>query len=97
MVQGLSQKGIRLEDISKIIPASRLRVIPASLEDPAQIEEALREQGVNEPDRYFIDAPFTEGGKTYVLTKMWGRGTEPALTALRDTFAAAGVTFLAEG
>ena len=48
------------------------------------------------PERYFTDAPFIEGGLTYVLTKMWGRGTEPALSALRDTFATAGVSFQAE-
>ena len=66
------------------------------LQDTAAIEDALRAQGVNEPERYFTDAPFIEGGLTYVLTKMWGRGAEPALSALRDTFATAGVSFQAE-
>jgi hypothetical protein len=96
MIQKLSQKGIRLEAVSKILQPSRLRVIPAQLQETAAIEDALRAQGVNEPERYFTDAPFIEGGQTYVLTKMWGRGTEPALSALRDTFAAAGVSFQAE-
>ncbi len=96
MVQQLSRKGIHLEDISKILPPSRLRVIPSQVEGITQIERALMAQGVSEPGRYFTDAPFTEDGKTYVLTKMWGRGTEPALTALRDSFPAAGVTFRAE-
>jgi hypothetical protein len=57
---------------------------------------ALLAQGVNEPERYFTDAPFVEDDKTYVLTKMWGRGTVPALAALRDAFAAPGVSFQAE-
>lgn len=56
---------------------SRLRVISAEPDDTAAIEEALRAIGVNEPQRYFTDAPFVGGAKTYVLTKMWGRGTEP--------------------
>lgn len=96
MIQKLRQKGIRVEEVSKILPPSRLRVIPAQLQDTAAIEDALRAQGVNEPERYFTDAPFTEDGNTYVLTKMWGRGTEPALATLRDTFPAAGVNFQAE-
>ncbi len=95
MVQQLSRKGIRLEDISKVLPPSRLRVIPGELSDPGQIEQSMLSHGVSDPGRYFTDAPFTEDGKTYVLTKMWGRGTEPALTALRDTFPAAGVAFRA--
>jgi len=96
MIQKLSQKGIRLEAVSKLLPLLRLRVVPGQLDNPAAIEDALRAQGVNEPERYFTDAAFVEDGKTYVLTKMWGRGTEPALSALRDTFTGAGVTFQAE-
>ena len=37
-----------------------------------------------------------QDGKTYVLSKMWGRGTVPALSTLRDAFAEAGVSFQAE-
>jgi hypothetical protein len=96
MVQQLNQKGIRLEDISKILPPSRLRVIPDQIQDPDQIEQSLLAQGVSDPGRFFAEAPFIEDGKTYVLTRMWGRGTEPVLTRLRDTFPAAGVAFQAE-
>jgi hypothetical protein len=96
MIQKLSQKGIELEAVSKMLPPSRLRVISGLPEGQAAIEDALRAQGVNEPQRYFTDAPFVEDGTTYVLTKMWGRGTEPALVRLRDAFADAGVSFQAE-
>jgi hypothetical protein len=96
MVQALHQKGIRIDAVSKFLPPSRLRVISSQLDNQAEIKEALLAQGVNEPERYFTDAPFIEDGKTYVLTKMWGRGTVPALAALRDAFAAAGVSFQAE-
>ncbi len=52
--------------------------------------------GVSDPGRYFTEAPITENGSTYILTKMWGRGTVPALTALRDQFRESGVSFQAE-
>lgn len=96
MIRTLHQKGVGLDAISKHLPPSRLRVIPARLEDSTAIEEALRAQGVNEPERYFLDAPFTQDGKTYVLSKMWGRGTVPVLSTLRDAFAETGVSFQAE-
>jgi hypothetical protein len=40
--------------------------------------------------------PLIDDGRTYVLTKMWGLQTVPTLTALRDTFESAGVSFRAE-
>jgi hypothetical protein len=49
MIQKLSQQGIRPDAVSKILPPSRLRVIPAQLDDAGA--EALRAQGVNEPDQ----------------------------------------------
>src|SRR5262245_21969195 len=55
MIRTLHEKGIGLDAISRHLPPSRLRVIPAHLEDPTAIEEALRAQGVNEPERYFLD------------------------------------------
>lgn len=63
MIQKLSQKGIRLEAVSKILQPSRLRVIPARLQETAAIEDALRAQGVNEPERYVTDAPFIEAAR----------------------------------
>jgi hypothetical protein len=96
MIKKLGQKGVKMEAVSKMLPPSRLRVISGHPEGQAAIEDALRAEGVNEPQRYFTDAPFVEDGTTYVLTKMWGRGTEPALLRLRDAFAEAGVSFQAE-
>jgi hypothetical protein len=96
MIQKLIQKGVQIEAVSKMLPPSRLRAISGQPEHPAAIEEALRTIGFNEPQRYFTDAPFVGGAKTYVLTKMWGRGTEPTLTGLRDAFTETGVSFRAE-
>jgi hypothetical protein len=96
MIRALRQKGVRLDAISLHLPPSRMRVISTQMEGSTAIEQALRAQGVNEPGRYFLETPFTEDGKTYVLSKMWGRGTVPALSALRDAFTDAGVSFQAE-
>jgi hypothetical protein len=43
-------------------------VISANLEDRTAIEEALRAQGVNEPERYFLVTPFTQGFASFVDT-----------------------------
>jgi len=44
---------------------------------------------------FFTDRPLLDPstGQTYVLFKMWGRNTEPALAALRTAFPTAKVTF----
>lgn len=95
MIQNLNDRNVRLEDVCRMLPPSRLRVLTGEVDEPAAVEQALRAQGVNEPERYFSAVPFIEDGKTYVLTKMWGRKTEPTLAALRDAFPHAGVTFQA--
>jgi hypothetical protein len=45
--------------------------------------------------RYFCDQALVdaEAGRTYVVTKMWGLHTEPALRALAEAFPASRVTF----
>lgn len=96
MIQSLNSKGIPLEDISKIVPPPRLRAIHGEVKDPAAIEEALRVQGATDPGRYYTDSPLIDNGKTYILTKMWGVQTVPTLSALRDAFISAGVSFQAE-
>jgi hypothetical protein len=32
--------------------------------------------------RWFLDSPIHDAGRTWVLTKMWGRSTEPVLQRL---------------
>lgn len=90
MVQALRRKGVPLDAISKILPSPRLRVIQGELSDPAAVEAALQAQGAADTDRYYVDMPLIDDGRTYVLTKMWGLQTVPTLTALRDTFESAG-------
>jgi hypothetical protein len=72
MIQKLSQKGVKLEAVSKMLPPSRLRVISGQPEGQAAIEDALRTQGVNDPQRYFTDAPFVEDSTTHVQGQLRG-------------------------
>lgn len=96
MIQELHQRGVPMTAISTIMPPSRLRVIGGELHDPDDVAAAMSTAGVSDPGRYFTEAPIAENGSTYILTKMWGRGTVPALTALRDQFRESGVSFQAE-
>lgn len=96
MVQQLNKRGISMSAISTTMPPSRLRIISGELHDPEDVAAAMSAAGVSEPGRYFTEAPFVEDGNTYILTKMWGRGTVPALTALQEAFPDAGVSFQAE-
>jgi hypothetical protein len=96
MIQALHQHGIPMTVISQAMPPSRLRVISGELHDPDEVAAAMSAAGIKDPGRYFTEAPITQNGSTYILTKMWGRGTLPALTALRDQFRDVGVSFQAE-
>jgi len=49
----------------------------------------------SETRRWFTDQPLMDqdNERTYVISKMWGRDTEPTLSSLVDAFPQAGVTF----
>lgn len=67
-------------------------MIQGELTDPVAVKAAVQAQGAADTDRYYADAPLIDGGRTYVLTKLWGLQTVPTLTVLRDTFESAGVS-----
>lgn len=46
-----------------------------------------------EVSRWFTEHALVQDGQTWVVRKMWGRNTEPTLTALRDAFPEAKVSF----
>lgn len=98
MVSRLAERGVRLDDIRKVLPPSRMRVLPGVLSDPDDVRSALI---ADAPDtdvrRWFTDHPFPdrEDGRTYVLFRQWGRNTEPALAALAAAFPEAKVTYRA--
>lgn len=96
MIQQLHQRGTPMTAISKTMPPSRMRVISGELHDPDEVAAAMSAAGVSDPGRYFTEAPIIDNGSTYILTKMWGRGTVSTLTALRDEFRDSGVSFQAE-
>jgi hypothetical protein len=96
MVRQLIDRGCPAERIAGILDRRNFRGADGEITDPDQISEAIQaaypEFRFN-PDRWFLDQPFHQGGQTWVLTKRWGMGTEPMLEALSSEFPEAGVGY----
>ncbi|HVF15184.1 MAG TPA: hypothetical protein VM942_11330 [Acidimicrobiales bacterium] len=95
MVAELAARGAPLAEILQLLPGV-LRVVPGRLRNADAVAEALTAADAKvDPGRWYCDYPFIDdaAGETYVLTKMWGLHTEPALASLAEAFPAALVTF----
>lgn len=95
MVDQLANAGVPLKAIREVLPDRRMRVLPGKLADGDAVRQALADDPKVDVPRWFSDYAFVDpdAGETYVLFKMWGLNTEPTLTALRDAFPDAKVTF----
>ncbi len=94
MVQELVRRGIQAEKIGEILGPARFRSLDGELNDPDAVAEAFVEDDRHaNPRGWFLDYPITEAGRTWVLSKGWGKNTEPALTALAEADPEAKVTF----
>ena len=96
MVEQLADRGVPLVEIRKTLPGARMRVVPGRYTDGEAVRQALANADPNlELGRWFCDHALVDdaAGETYVLSKMWGRQTEPTLAALAGAFPAAKVTF----
>lgn len=91
MVRELVAKGVAIEDVAGLLSARHVAVVQGELADPAEIEAALNNEG-RVAERLLCEEPFRADGKTYVLSKMWGRGTDLVLVRLSSAFPAAGVS-----
>jgi hypothetical protein len=96
MIEQLAKRRVPLADIRAALPRRALKVVPGRLTDPDEVRRAIRmvDPGAD-VGRFFCDEPFIdkEADQTYVLFKMWGRNTEPALSALTATFPQANISF----
>lgn len=73
-----------------------MRSVPGRLGDAGAVAEALVAADAKvDPGRWYCDHPLVDdaSGETYVLSKMLGLQTEPALAALAEAFPDAKVTF----
>ena len=86
----------RAGEIRTLLPERVMRSVPGRLGDAGAVAEALVAAVAKvDPGRCTATIPWlmTPRARTYVLSKMWGLQTEPALRALRDAFPDLGVTF----
>jgi len=96
MVEELAERGAPLAEIRRLLPERVMRAVPGQLADADAVAAALSAADPKvDTGRWYCDHPMIDeaGGQTYVLSKMWGLQTEPALQALQDAFPQLGVTF----
>lgn len=97
MVQQLVAKGVSPAQLRDHFPGSKWREIDGVIDDPEELGNAMLVQYPQaDLRRWFIEHPFIDpGGKTYVLSKMWGRKTEAKLRALSEAFPETKIAFRA--
>jgi len=94
MVAHLVARGIKPEAIATLVGPGRFRSVEGELGDEDAITAALVADDARvDTGRLFTNHPIIEGGRTWVLTRMWGSNTEPTLTALARAFPEAKVSF----
>ena len=92
MVGALVAQNVAIKDIASLMTARQVAVVEGELTDPTEIKAALRRDG-RDAERFFSEEPFCADGQTYVVWKMWGRGTDLMLERLSSAFPTAGVDF----
>lgn len=96
MVEELARRGAPLGEIRRLLPARVMRVVAGRLSEADAVAEALLAADAKvDTGRFYCDHPMVDEAtaETYVLSRMWGLQTEPALAALADAFPKTGVGF----
>ena len=96
MLEQLAAQGVTHEEIASHFSSARMKVLDGVFRSREKVELAMEAADpAVDLARWFVEAPLLDHsrGKTYVLTKMWGRKTEAKLRALSETFPDAKVTF----
>lgn len=96
MIRCLVDRGVPAAAIGARLTPGRFRPLTGEHHGDADVQAALLEQypGV-EVRAWFTEHAIAQDGMTWVVRRIWGRATEPTLTALRDAFPAAKVSFRA--
>ena len=82
MVTTLRAAGVPATQIATAIPPSRFLSVNGTL-DGAELEQAFTlSYPKGDAGRYFMEDPIHDEGRTWLVTKMWGRNTEPVLERL---------------
>lgn len=100
MVSSLIERGCSAAKIAEILGDRKFRGIDGEWTGPeemiAPVEAAYPRFGFD-PGRFYIDEPFHQGGRTWLLSKMWGRDTEQMLKDLTAAFSDSGVAYIRAG
>jgi hypothetical protein len=94
MVRALHDAGVPAERLAEVLK-KKLLSVDGELTGP-DLEEAFvatYPSARNNLGRWFTDAPIHEAGRTWLLSKMWGRTTEPTLQQLADLAPGGGFSF----
>jgi hypothetical protein len=84
MVTALHHAGVPADQLAVALPRSKFLSVNGELND-VELAEAIattHPEETNRLGRWFLDAPLYDNGRTWVVSKMWGRSTEPALEKL---------------
>jgi hypothetical protein len=82
MAQAVVAAGVAPEALAAALPEGRYKRIPEEYAGLPTEQAFAAAYPDLEAHRWFLDAPLTGTGGRFVLSKMWGLNTEPALTAL---------------
>lgn len=94
MVRALRERGVLLPAIKDVIPTARMLVARGEFQGGDEVPAAfIKAYPQFKTGRWFVDEAFVHAGETFVLTKMWGRNTEPMLAKLENAFPDARVSF----
>jgi hypothetical protein len=82
MVTTLRDAGVPAREIAEAIPPLRFLPVDGTLAG-AELREAFAlAYPKGDPVRWFMESPVHDEGRTWIVTKMWGRNTEPVLELL---------------
>lgn len=94
MVEQLVAQGVDPAHLVPIVRKSKLLELDGEHRDQESVKAALLERyPETRVKRYFTEHPIVSHGKTFVLSKMWGRQTERTLRALVETYPETKVSF----
>lgn len=82
MVTTLRAVGVPAREIAKAIPTSRFLSVDGTLAGAELSEAFALTYPKGDPGRWFMESPVHDEGRTWIVTKMWGRNTEPVLELL---------------
>jgi hypothetical protein len=84
MVNALRVADVPAQTLAGLIPPSRFLPVDGTLagEDLREAFVDAYPKASGRLGRWFLDSPIHDADRTWVLTKMWGRSTEPVLQRL---------------